>query len=494
MGKTWLVNKMAEIAENHPKLKCGWVRYEVTPTDSVDSMMALIMDNAFEAGHVKERSWDITSRRLEKLRGLLNLLKVGDLVLSLWRGAQRTAREDLLKRLALISKRMPSNGRAVFVIDPDKHMQAESDQAWAVVTQELPEKIKLLFGQRPDGVLVNSERFSGLDNVVYIPDGGLGALNKEDVGKLVELWAKEVDCGSKGLLEALSQYEGHPYAVQGALGLLTTGSSIDKLPQDPSGIAVEQWREICRRGRDAVCLFEAYAVLEVSVPDHIVEYVAGLDSASRKSLLADSYIEGLVRQEKKGSRIYHAILADHILSQIGEKEKKKYYNRLVEVYGRGLDEYGRKDKRGVMRLSRHIFVVVNAGQQEIMCGAIEKWLAEHKTLPEAQFVYKSWLDAGGDIEFVREGIEVWLGKHKTLPEARFVYKSWLDAGGDIEFVREHLFAWFYEHGMDKDAVYVYIAWFDRVGDLKDVQEYFAEWCAEQGLKEKDGLDRISKKD
>ena len=41
MGKTWLVNKMTEIAENHPELKCGWVRYEPTSNDSVDALSAM---------------------------------------------------------------------------------------------------------------------------------------------------------------------------------------------------------------------------------------------------------------------------------------------------------------------------------------------------------------------------------------------------------------------------------------------------------------------
>ena len=49
MGKTWLIDRMAELATQHPTLKCAWVRYEVTPTDSPDSTMALMMDNAFEA-------------------------------------------------------------------------------------------------------------------------------------------------------------------------------------------------------------------------------------------------------------------------------------------------------------------------------------------------------------------------------------------------------------------------------------------------------------
>ncbi len=50
MGKTWLVDKMTEIAENHPELKCGWVRYEPTSNDSVDAMMERMMDDAFHAG------------------------------------------------------------------------------------------------------------------------------------------------------------------------------------------------------------------------------------------------------------------------------------------------------------------------------------------------------------------------------------------------------------------------------------------------------------
>jgi KaiC/GvpD/RAD55 family RecA-like ATPase len=71
MGKTWLVNKMAEIAEKHPKLKCGWVRYEVTPTDSVDSTMALMMDNAFEAASTEPGSFDRVPERKKTMVGII---------------------------------------------------------------------------------------------------------------------------------------------------------------------------------------------------------------------------------------------------------------------------------------------------------------------------------------------------------------------------------------------------------------------------------------
>jgi ABC-type ATPase with predicted acetyltransferase domain len=123
MGKTWLITRMGEIAESHPKLSCGWVRYEVTPTDSVDSTMALMIDNAFEAAQVEEGSFDGTQRSLQQWKALLNIIKIGDLVMSLRRNPAKNTREQFLERLRLISKRMPENGRAVFIIDPEKYMQ-----------------------------------------------------------------------------------------------------------------------------------------------------------------------------------------------------------------------------------------------------------------------------------------------------------------------------------------------------------------------------------
>ena len=46
MGKTMLVNRMARAVLAHPELKCGAVRYDVTPTNSVDVTMALMIDEA----------------------------------------------------------------------------------------------------------------------------------------------------------------------------------------------------------------------------------------------------------------------------------------------------------------------------------------------------------------------------------------------------------------------------------------------------------------
>jgi KaiC/GvpD/RAD55 family RecA-like ATPase len=220
MGKTWLTHKMAEVAENHPDLKCGWVRYEITPTDSVDSAMALMMDNAFEAAQVTEGSFDGTERRLEQWRSFLNVFNIGNLAMSLRRAPQRNTREQFLKRLELVSERMPKDGRAVFIIDPEKYMQEKNDQSWAIVAKQLPEKIKF---------------------------------------------------------------------------------------------AEVQWRKVCDVSVEVMKMLEAYAVLEVGVPDDVVEAVSGLGATKMKRLQKDKYLHGLLRKEEEGLRIYHTILADYIV-------------------------------------------------------------------------------------------------------------------------------------------------------------------------------------
>jgi tetratricopeptide (TPR) repeat protein len=354
MGKTWLINKMAKIATNDGQLKCGWVRYEVTPTDTVDSTMALMIDNAFEAGQVEEGSFDGTPGRLEQWRAFLNVFNIGDLVMSLRRDPQRNTRDQFIERLRLISKCMSDKGRAIFVIDPEKYMQPDSEQSWALVVKDLPDRIKLVFAQRTEDVLVESETFGRLRNVVYIPENWLGELGEGEVEELLDLRAGEVGASEKELREALADYKGHPFAIQAALDLVKAGTKPAQLPQDPSGIAQAQWKKLSSIDKDAIRLFKAYAIWEVGVPGEVVEVVSGLDPDTHQHLLADKYLSGLLRDEADGRRIYHAILADYIVGQIGEDEKTKYHARAVDIYRKRLKADVKPDALTAVRLAEHV--------------------------------------------------------------------------------------------------------------------------------------------
>ena len=211
MGKTMLVNRMARCAQDHPDLTCGAVRYEVTPTDDVAGTMALMMDHAFEAAQVGKKFLSGTS---EQWRALLNVVKVGDLVMSLKRDPAKDTRTQFLDRLRLISAKMPPDTRAIFIIDPEKYMPAGSANAWRLVVRDLPDKVKFLFAQRPEDVLISSHDF----------------LDEEAVEDLLNLHAPDLQAPIAQVRDALGRYHGHPYAVPAALNLIADGLPLADLP------------------------------------------------------------------------------------------------------------------------------------------------------------------------------------------------------------------------------------------------------------------------
>jgi tetratricopeptide (TPR) repeat protein len=364
MGKTWLVNRMAKLAGEHHTLKCGFVRYEVTPTDSPDSTMAIMMDNAFEAANTEPGSFDNVPERKRQWLALFKTFvpkgeQLAELMASLRRDPAKDTRQQFLERLELISRRMPKDGRAIFIVDPEKYMAKDSDQTWAIVVKNLPEKIKLIFAQRTEDALVGSEVIDGLDNVVRIPDKILDTLSEEDVDELVDCRKANLPVSIPELQKILKRYEGHPYAVGAALDLVEQGTKLEELPKkaEPTKFAELQWKKVCETGVEAMKLFEAYAILEVAVPDDVVEYVSKLDATTKKRLQNDKYLRGLLRDEAGGRRIYHSILADYIVGQMSE-EKKKYHKRAAKIYRgklkRAKKEKTKPDELSAVRLSEHV--------------------------------------------------------------------------------------------------------------------------------------------
>ena len=105
-----------------------------------------MMDNAFEAARTCEGSFDMTDRRRAQWialikaivpkgrRAVRSCLPASDAIRKSIRG------EQFLERLRLISKRMGSEGRALFVVDPEKYMCCGCGDSWRLVTRELPEQ------------------------------------------------------------------------------------------------------------------------------------------------------------------------------------------------------------------------------------------------------------------------------------------------------------------------------------------------------------------
>ncbi len=364
MGKTMLVNRMADRAGNHPDLRCGFVRYEVTPSDSPATTMALMIDHAFEAAKVGK---PFVSGTDEQWRGLFKAFKavpvlggaaeaVGDLALSLMRDPAKDTRTQFMDRLRFISGKMADNGRAIFIVDPEKYMQENSQDDWRLVVRDLPDKIMFLFAQRPEDVLIASRDFMAMDNVLRIPGNGLDVLDEHNIDELVDTRKTELPISTIEARKGVARYEGHPYAVSAALDLIGDGRAIEHLPADPTKeeIARTQWDQVCDKHDKAVDLLEAYALLEVAVPDEVAQPVSGGPSSVRRTLLSNPYLSGLLRDEPDGTRIYHSLLADHICGQVSQQARKGYHTRAIDVYRKRLKAEVRPDALAAARLPEHV--------------------------------------------------------------------------------------------------------------------------------------------
>ena len=353
-GKTSLLDRFTQLAANHPDLRCGVARYELTPTDSPDATLALMLDHAYEAANVTEGSFEPTDRRIKQWKAILNVFKIGDLALSLRRDPAKNSRDQFLDRIHRISPKMPQNARAIFIIDPEKYLMPNSHDAWRLVVQNLPPKIIFVFAQRSDDCLVNSPDFLTLDNLIRIPEDSLDILDQTSVSELIDLYASDINIPAQKLESTLTPYRGHPYAVHAALLLLKDGLPRADGPPDPQGLAATQFRQNCAQDPKAGRLFKAYALLEVAVPDDVVQAVSDLSMDDIQCLLAQTDLPGYLRFETAGRRIYHALLADFIKSKLSETEASQYHRRAIEKYRSLLQDDTKPSPLAAARLPEHV--------------------------------------------------------------------------------------------------------------------------------------------
>lgn len=337
MGKSTLVNEMARVARDHAEVSCGAIHYTVAPTDTVESLIAQMINDAFDAANHEESSFTPTERRRKQWHGLISLIPRGnqllDLLKSLRFDASRNPRQQLLERLSLVSDAIPAHGRIVFVIDAEKYLHPASADAWRLVMRELPAKCKFVFAQRSDDILANDAVLCSLSHVVRIPDTGLGVLTAANVRELVEQKLSPRQQFDE-LVQCVEKYQGHPYAVSAALDMIADGKlDASELPTDPTpyGLAKEQWKKICQKGPDAVRFFAALSVLGVNVPYDVLLDVAGCSPETISSLTSENYLKGLIRHESDSYSVYHSILSEYINWDSG-LSVNEYHARAVDAY------------------------------------------------------------------------------------------------------------------------------------------------------------------
>ena len=356
------------ITTTHPDLSCGAIQHEVTPSDPPDGVMGLMMKNAFKAATVEEGTFDLTDRRIKQWKALFKATKldgIAELAASLRHDPAKPLRKQLIVRLEMVSKRMPENGRAVFIIDPEKTMYPGSADAWRLVIRDLPDKIKFVFAQRPNDAIAESHphgEFWQLDGRVTLltDETQLEPLKPEAVSEFADA-AANTGLDPNDLRRVFARYDGYPFALNAAVRLLRDGTPAGDLPihPEPTAFAAELWRKLKDdHGPDAIRLVEALAVLEVASPPAVVRATAGLDAVTMKAVLAKAFVRGLIRDDTDGLRLYHALFQDHVRTELDEDTDhwNAYHKRAVAAMRERLKQQP-PDTFAAARLWRHVEAV-----------------------------------------------------------------------------------------------------------------------------------------
>jgi hypothetical protein len=113
---------------------------------------------------------------------------------------------------------------------------------------------------------------------------------------------------------------------------------------------------------------------------------------------------------------------------------------------------------------------------EVVGESLLAWLAEHNASEEATFVYRGWIDAGGDKGLIEDRLLAWLNAHGASAEADFVLKAWLEKGGSFSVIRPHALRWL-SRNYDKEEAVFLTKFIARQPDIPvETVEDILNWC------------------
>ncbi len=115
------------------------------------------------------------------------------------------------------------------------------------------------------------------------------------------------------------------------------------------------------------------------------------------------------------------------------------------------------------------------GEKNIIEKYIEPWIQAFPTALDTSFVFKAWLDAGGKKNIIEKYIEPWIQAFPKEIETHFVFKAWLDAGGKKNIIEKYIEPWIQAFPTALDTSFVFQAWLDAGGEKNIIEKYIEPW-------------------
>ena len=423
-GKSALLEKLEErlYEESGKELTYFPFRYLLNPGDTAELFFPILMhDIGGKQGPVKYHLLRKGARQEEQWKEFLGiaadalaefapstktLIGAAKGLFGLMPKDVRSVREILRDFLAEVSGKMKEYQRLVVICDPQLNPDDDLDTSIAAdladLLRYLPSKVKLVFSQRQEDCLIQSELINRSNTTRKIPKRQLGHLTIIDSNELIDKewlrranWQAFSPTSPDELKEILwDKYKGYALALTIALEeLLDEPMPIDELlvsanemPQELLELLRRRYRQAAK-SEEAVVILRALAIYSYPImPSRLAELCCS-EQISRErvvSALADTKsLRCCIITDVKGAvYLFHSTFASVIKNEITEERAREIHFKAAKLFASDLS-VTISNMAALEMLPYHLYY---AGKEDSFLSAIDAIGGEKQRLR----LWRSW--------------------------------------------------------------------------------------------------------
>ncbi|HTQ10025.1 MAG TPA: tetratricopeptide repeat protein [Fimbriimonadaceae bacterium] len=343
IGKTELLKQFEETCRARTSGKWIVVFATVNANESSGAFLERLLEEAYqlcERAYVRRGPNDQA-----KLKGLLEAIPaVGKLLASYAREDRRPAWLRFRDFLRLLTEHLAATDRLVFIVDPKHELQAGHETDWLALSEDLPERVRVVFAQRPADVIARHPE--SRTRFQCVPSKGhLGDLDEGDVRLLYEReyagrlgvaagsWPERTRCSLP--TSAFRRYKGYPAAHAAVIKLLQRQVPFDPLseivtwPEDVAGLLDALFGDLARQGdEDRIRAALVLPIFSVPTPPGYWAESLGKTTEWLAAALADPKFRLFFSEEGEGYTLFHSLFAERLEKHLAESDSTR--NALAE--------------------------------------------------------------------------------------------------------------------------------------------------------------------
>ncbi len=388
--------------------------YELNDQDMSDAFLARLMDDLLNIGGLTRGTLVLGApEQAQRWRELLDtatgfgklpligpllqpVSSVAGLLKQLVHSDKRPIRERFLHFLRSIAARLENERRLVLIFDPDKYLDRSVEADWRTVAQQVPDRVTVVFAQRPDDCLAKSEAFLTCRGVRCVPRDELAYLPRMESDDLVRShWSDRDEWRSLApeppgeLLDLLwLKYEGWALPLMMALedmpqrlkSLPELLAAAERMPPELVRLLGLRFRNAVKVSEDAAKVLRGLATIARPASYGRIADLYGGGTVSGERLeyvCVDPSVARCLTPAGNGTiAIFHAAMTEFILANMAPETKRRLHGRAAELYAADLSADAH-DLDALDRLPVHLW---EAGDDHSFLSAVNDLAATRSRL------------------------------------------------------------------------------------------------------------------